>query len=140
MLNDKRQTTNAENTKNYFKFEKLEVWKDAREFTSLIYKITSTFPKEEQFVLTNQLRRAAISIVLNIAEGSTKGSDPDFKRFLRMGQGSLNEVVAGFYIALDQKFIDPLAFDKIYGFALKINSKLNAFAKALVVSHSALVI
>lgn len=141
MLNAKRLTTNAEQTMNktnYFRFEKLEVWRDAREFVSLVYEVTSTFPSKEQLGLINQIRRAAVSIVLNIAEGSTKGSDIDFRRYLKIAQGSVNEVVAGFYIALDQKFIDEKHFEQIYDFSLKINSKLNAFMKALVVKHSAL--
>ncbi len=96
------------------------------------------FPAIEKFGLTNQIRRAAVSIVLNIAEGSTKGSDIDFRRYLKIAQGSVNEVVAGFYIALDQKFIDEKHFEQIYDFSLKINSKLNAFIKALVAKHSAL--
>ena len=117
--------------KGYFKFEKLEVWKDAREFTSLLYKVTSSFPVKERFGLVDQIRRATVSIVLNIAEGSTKGSDRDFRRFLKMSQGSINEVVTGMYIALDQKFISQKQFDEIYDFALRINSRLNALIKSI---------
>ena len=120
---------------NYFRFEKLEVWKDAKDFISLVYKITAGFPTSEQFGLTNQVRRAAISIALNIAEGSAKGSDADFKRFLKMSQGSLHETVTGFYIALDQKFVSQKQFDGIYNFALKVDAKLNAFLKALSTKH-----
>lgn len=115
----------------YFRFEKLEVWKDAREFVSLIYDITSEFPTKERFGLVDQIRRAAVSIALNIAEGSTKGSDADFRRFLKMSQGSNNEVVTGFYIALDQKFIKEKQFRKSYEFSLKINAKLNALIKSV---------
>ena len=117
--------------KGYFRFEKLEVWKDARGFISLIYKITMNFPAKEQFGLVDQIRRAAVSIALNIAEGSTKGSDPDFRRFLKMAQGSVNEVVTGVYIALDQKFIAEKEFEQIYEFALKVNAKLNALIKSV---------
>jgi four helix bundle protein len=103
----------------YFKFEKLEVWKDAREFASLIYKITSGFPAKEKFGLIDQLRRAAVSIALNIAEGSTRGSDPDFRRFLKMAQGSVNEVVTG------------KEFDRVYEYSSKLNSRLNALIKSI---------
>ena len=123
---------------NYFRFEKLEVWKDAREFISLIYTMTTEFPTSEQFGLTSQIRRAAVSIALNIAEGSAKGSDADFKRFLKMAQGSLHETVTGFYIALDQKFVSQKQFDEIYDFALKVDAKLHAFLKALGTKRSAL--
>lgn len=98
----------------YFRFEKLTVWKDARQFTSAVYKVTKSFPAKENFGLTNQIRRAAVSITLNIAEGSTKGSDADFKRFLKMAQGSLNETITGFYIALDQGFVSKKEFNPIY--------------------------
>src|SRR3989304_3553366 len=119
------------NNKGYFRFEKLEVWKDAREFVSLVYRITANFPSKERFGLVDQIRRAAVSIALNIAEGSTKGSDADFRRFLKMAQGSVNEVVTGFYLAIDLKFINQDQFDKVYDSALKINAKLNALIKSI---------
>ena len=121
------------NIKGYYRFEKLEVWKDARLFVSMIYKITESFPAKERFGLIDQIRRAAVSIALNIAEGSTKNSDPDFRRFLKMAQGSVNEVVTALYIALDQRFLTQKQFDELYEFSLKINAKLNALSKALVV-------
>ena len=126
------------NTISYFRFEKLEVWKDARQFISMIYKITQGFPSSERFGLIDQIRRAAVSIALNIAEGSTKGSDADFRRFLKMAQGSINEVVTGFYIAIDQKLISDNEFRIIYDFSLKINAKLNALIKSI--SRSTLVV
>lgn len=84
---------------SYFRFEKLDVWQDARLFASFIYKTTSNYPPSEKFAIVGQLRRAAISIVLNIAEGSTRGTDPDFKRFLKIAQGSIHEVVAAMYLS-----------------------------------------
>lgn len=119
------------NKKGYFRFEKLEVWKDARELISIIYQITGVFPTKEQFGLTDQIRRAVVSIALNIAEGSTRGSDADFRRFLKMAQGSLNEVITGFYIALDLKFIQKGEFEQVYDFSLKLNAKLNALIKSV---------
>lgn len=119
------------NNKGYFRFEKLDVWKDAREFITMVYQITSLFPSAEKFGLTDQIRRAAVSIALNIAEGSTKGSDPDFRRFLKMAQGSVNESVTGFYVALDQKFTTQEDFDRIYDFALKLNARLNALINSV---------
>lgn len=117
--------------RSYFRFEKLEVWQNAREFVSLVYEVTANFPAQEQFGLVNQIRRAAVSIALNIAEGSTKGSDADFRRFLKMAQGSTNEVVTGFYIALDLNFVKQKEFDQVYEFAQKINAKLNALIKSV---------
>ncbi|MEK7580783.1 MAG: four helix bundle protein [Patescibacteria group bacterium] len=117
--------------KGYFRFEKLDVWIDARQFVSLIYKVTEDFPAKERFGLIDQIRRAAVSIALNIAEGSTKNSDPDFRRFLRMSQGSVNEVVTALYIALDQKFIKEGKFDELYEFTLRLNARLNALIKSI---------
>jgi len=115
----------------YFRFEKLTVWSDARQFVSFVYKTTENFPARENFGLTNQIRRSAVSIALNIAEGSTKGSDADFKRFLKMAQGSVNETVTGFYISLDQHFVSKKEFELVYESALSINTKLNALIKSL---------
>lgn len=97
-----------------FRFEKLEVWQLSRKFSSKVYRITSKFPREERFSLVDQLRRAAVSIALNIAEGSDKKSDKEFVRFLRTSIGSVEEVVTGLYIALDLKYINQREFDDLY--------------------------
>ncbi len=115
----------------YFRFEKLEVWKLAREFVVEIYKITRKFPKDEIFGLTSQLRRAATSILLNIAEGSDRKSDIEFRRFLRMAITSLEEVISGLYVALDQDFINKKEFDIIYQNGNYLVSKLNALINSL---------
>ncbi|OGE10330.1 hypothetical protein A3A60_04800 [Candidatus Curtissbacteria bacterium RIFCSPLOWO2_01_FULL_42_26] len=113
----------------YFRFENLEVWKESREFITVVYSVTAKFPSDERFGLVDQIRRASVSIVLNIAEGSTRGWDADFRRYLKMAQGSINEVVTGFYIALDLKLLSLEIFDKIYQQALKLNGKLSALIK-----------
>ncbi len=71
----------------YFRFENLEVWKLAREFASKIYKVTREFPDTEKFGMITQIRRAAISVSMNIAEGYDRKSDAEFKRFLRFAIG-----------------------------------------------------
>jgi hypothetical protein len=76
-----------------FNFEKLEVWQEAIQFADSVYTITRTFPDEERFGLTNQMRRAAVSISSNLAEGSSRSSRPDFARFVEIATGSLFEVV-----------------------------------------------
>jgi len=114
-----------------FRFEKLQVWQDARNFIGDIYKLTSTFPKSETFGLIDQLRRAAVSIALNIAEGSDRKSDKEFKRFLRMAMTSLAEVITALYIAHDQKYITQKEFDTIYVSANKLAARINALINSL---------
>jgi four helix bundle protein len=81
------------------KFRKLDVWIKSMEFISLVYQLTAEFPADERFGLTSQLRRAAISIALNIAEGSGSGTDAEFKRFLRMSLRSTYEVITALEIS-----------------------------------------
>ena len=82
-------------------FKELKIWQKGRKFVKDIYILTRKFPKEELFVLTSQLRRAAISIPSNIAEGSGRGTDKDFARFLDMATGSAYELESQLYIACD---------------------------------------
>ena len=119
-----------------YRFERLKVWGDARQFVTFVYQLTANFPGRERFALTDQLCRAAISIVLNIAEGSEKKSDVDFVRFLRIATGSLNEVVAGLYIALDLAYISKETFDDLYQKANILSSRLNALIRTIKLSGS----
>ncbi|KKR03950.1 MAG: S23 ribosomal protein [Parcubacteria group bacterium GW2011_GWF2_39_13b] len=118
-------------TAKYFRFERLEVWQLARKFTVKIYRLTKKFPKDELFGLVSQLRRAAISIILNIAEGSDRKSDIDFRRFLRISLSSLEEVVSGLYISLDQNFMSQREFEELYENANELAAKLNALINKL---------
>lgn len=72
--------------------KELDVWKESIELTKKIYNITKNFPKEELYGLTNQIRRASVSIPSNIAEGSTRNSDKEFIQFLYVSLGSLAEL------------------------------------------------
>ncbi len=103
----------------------------AREFVRIIYKLTKLFPKDELFALTSQIRRAGISVMLNIAEGTDRGSDIDFARFLRIAYTSLNEVISGCYIALDQGYIDKTMFDNVYHKSHDLGKRINAFIQVL---------
>ena len=76
-----------------FKFEKLIVWQKSVDLSAEIHKLTLQFPKEEIYVLTSQIKRAADSVSLNIAEGSTGQTNPEFKRFLNMALRSCIEFV-----------------------------------------------
>lgn len=71
-----------------FRFEKFEVWKQSVDFADLIYTLTRGFPRDEQFGLTSQMRRAAVSVSSNIAEGSSRLSDKEFARFVEIAYAS----------------------------------------------------
>ena len=86
------------------RFKDLEIWKRSRLFCSEIYSATSKFPDSEKFGLTNQLRRASVSIPSNIAEGSSRKSNKDFSRFLEISMGSCYEIETLLFIAFDLKF------------------------------------
>ncbi|WP_413998624.1 four helix bundle protein [Flavobacterium sp. W1B] len=88
------------------RFKELEIWKRSRLFCTVIYSVTSTFPNEEKFGLTNQLRRASVSIPSNIAEGSSINSNKDFSRFLEIAIGSAYEVETQLLIASDLGFLN----------------------------------
>lgn len=90
-----------------FRFEKLDAWQLAVELSDVVYRVTRTFPADERFGLTSQLRRAATSVPANIAEGSGRVSDRDNLRFLEMAYGSLMEVVSHLEVATRQSFIRP---------------------------------
>jgi four helix bundle protein len=89
-----------------FNFEKLDVWQEAIQFADLIYELTRSFPHDERFGLTNQMRRAAVSISSNLAEGSSRGSRSDFSRFVEIATGSLFEIVSQATVSQRQGLID----------------------------------
>ena len=93
------------------KFKELEIWKRSRIFCSKIYDVTSKFPNYEKFGLTNQLRRASVSIPSNIAEGSSRNSNKDFSRFLEIAIGSAYEIETQLLIASDLDFISTIELE-----------------------------
>ncbi|PZR19637.1 MAG: diversity-generating retroelement protein bAvd family protein [Flavobacterium psychrophilum] len=88
------------------RFKDLEIWKYSREFCTQIYSVTSSFPESEKFGLTNQLRRASVSIAANIAEGCSRSSNKDFSRFLEIAIGSAYEVETHLLISSDLNFLN----------------------------------
>jgi four helix bundle protein len=115
-----------------FNFEKLEVWQKAIDFVDLLYKETQSFPSEERFGLTNQLRRAAISISSNIAEGSSRSSKTDFARFTEIAAGSVFETVSQAFIARRQNFFTEEQFREIYANAEQLSRMLSGLRKSLL--------
>lgn len=114
-----------------FRFLKFRIYKDAKIFYKDILKNIQQFPKEEKYCLVDQLKRAALSVVLNIAEGSDKGTDKDFNRFLMNALGSLNEVVAGLDIAFESKYLDKEIYLNLFNKAEVLSRQLGGFSKKL---------
>jgi four helix bundle protein len=115
-----------------FNFEKLDVWQKAIDFAKLVYNETRAFPAEERFGLTNQLRRAAVSVLSNIAEGSSRSSKSDFARFLEIAAGSVFEVVSQGFIAQRQGFWSDVQFRRIYSDAEELSRMLSGLRKSLL--------
>ncbi len=88
-----------------YAFENLEVWQKSRKLVKSVYQLTDTFPEEEKFGLTSQLRRASISVSSNIAEGSTRWSRKDQARFYEIAFGSLIEVLNQMILSNDLNFL-----------------------------------
>ena len=118
-----------------FNFEKLEVWQKSIDFADLVYTLTRSFPQEERFGLTNQMRRAAVSVSSNIAEGSARGSHVDFARFVEIATGSLFEIVSQSKIGLRQGFITQDQYRQIYTAAEEQGKMLSGLRRSLVDSR-----
>ena len=99
-------------TKTEKGFRKLLVWQKAHQWVLLIYKLTEKFPKHELFGLTSQMRRAAVSVAANMAEGYAAGGKGQFGRYLDISQGSLAEVEYYLILALDLKYIVPTDYEQ----------------------------
>src|SRR6185312_4814077 len=97
-----------------FKFEKLKVWQKSVDLSFEVNELTKTFPKDELFILSAQIKRAADSVSLNIAEGSTGQSNAEFNKFLGYALRSNIEVVGCLYLAQKRDIIDQQGFTKIY--------------------------
>lgn len=89
-----------------YSFEKLKVWELSRTLVKEVYSLTKKFPDEEKFGLSNQLRRAVVSINSNLAEGSTRNSFKDKARFTEIAYGSLMEVLSQLILSLDLSYVD----------------------------------
>ncbi|MGB2870143.1 MAG: four helix bundle protein [Bacteroidota bacterium] len=101
------------------RFEEIEAWQKARDITRSIYSISSQGSFSKDYALRDQIRRASISIVSNIAEGFERGGTKEFVQFLSVAKGSIGEVRSQLYIALDQGYIDRKMFDEISNLALE---------------------
>ena len=113
------------------KFEDIEAWKKARELTRYIYRVTATGEFSRDFGLRDQIRRASVSIMSNIAEGFERGGNKEFSQFLATAKGSAGEVKSQLYVAMDAGFIDRSEFKKLYEKCTEIGRLIAEFMKYL---------
>ncbi len=114
-----------------FKFEKLIVWQKAMDLNEVIFIITKGFPNDERFNLISQMRRAADSVALNIAEGSTSQSNLEYKRFLNYSIRSIVEVVSALFIAKRRNYIEEEVFQPTYGQCEELVKMIQSLKKKL---------
>lgn len=112
-------------------FRKLAVWEIAKSFALDIYKHTANFPKEEVFGLTSQLRRAAVSIPANIAEGADRRHTKEFLQFLYVARGSLAEAEVYLDLALGLRYLEDAVFEDLCIHASKVGKMLNGLINSL---------
>ena len=107
------------------------VWKQSLQLVLKIYEITKGFPNSELFGLTSLIRRAAVSVPSNIVEGKARGIDKEYKRFLMMARGSLEEVKYQLLLAKDLKYIDVSEYETITGLTNEVGKLLNGLIRKL---------
>ena len=116
---------------NITSYKDLIVWKKAVELAIVIYRLTDKFPKEEVYGLTSQMRRAAVSIPSNIAEGSIRGSKKDFCHFLRIASGSVAELETQVEISKNLPFGKNLNYDEVSNLAIEVNKMIHGLIAKL---------
>jgi four helix bundle protein len=114
-----------------FKFEELKVWQKAIDLSCEIHKLTLSFPKEELYILTSQIKRATDSISLNIAEGSTGQSDAEFNKFLGYALRSGIEVISCLHLGKKRDLIDNDIFVKLYNETETVIIMIQALRKSI---------
>ena len=117
-------------------FTDLYAWKEAHKLVIMIYKVTRQFPKDELFGLTNQIRRAAVSVTSNIAEGFSRNTFRDKTQFYSISLGSLTEVQNQLLIARDVGYIDNKIFQEIGGQTVIVSKLCNGLLKSNRSKHN----
>jgi four helix bundle protein len=115
-------------------FRNLRVWKIAHELVLAIYKATRSFPKAEVYGLTQQMRRAAVSIAANIAEGCGRGGDADFARFLQIAMGSATELEYQLLLSRDLEYLPVKEHRELEEGVIGVKQMLSSFIRTLKVT------
>jgi four helix bundle protein len=116
------------------RFEDIEAWRKARELTKIIYEVTAQGRLSADFSLRDQLRRASVSIMANIAEGFEREGNKEFRQFLAMAKGSAGEVKALLYVALDAGLTSAEEFQRVMALADETSRLLSGFLRYLKTS------
>lgn len=117
-----------------FPFEKLRVWQNSRKLVAEIYSLTSNFPKEEKYCLTDQLRRCVISIASNLAEGSSRISSKDKAHFTNLAYSSLMELLNQIYLANDLNYLNTEILLDLKNKIYEISNQLNSLRKSQLIN------
>lgn len=112
-------------------FKNLNIWKQSINLAVDVYEETENFPKSEEYGLKSQLRRCAVSVPSNIAEGSSRSSNKDFNRFLEISQGSLFEMQTQLIISNKRQFIKEKSFENIENQIIETQKMISGFQKKL---------
>lgn len=112
-------------------FRSLAVWEKSHRLTLAVYQATQKFPKEEQYGLTSQIRRAAASVPANIAEGCGKDTDPDFARYLQIAMGSAIELEYHLLLANDLHYLDEATYSPLNQNVIEVKRMLTSFIQTL---------
>ena len=110
-------------------FRELQVWRKAHELTLAVYQITASFPREELYGLTAQLRRAGSSIAANLAEGCGRNGDAELARFCSIAMGSASELEYHLLLARDLKLIQPKDYDALHQRTTELKRMLTALMR-----------
>ena len=113
-------------------FQRLKVWSKAHDLTLTLYKETKSFPREELFGLTSQIRRAASSIPANLAEGFGRDSDKELARFIQIAQGSAYELEYHLLLAYELKYLNESAYSSLKSQTIEIQKMLRSFRNKLI--------
>ena len=113
------------------KFEDIEAWKKSRELVKTIYQVTSEGRFGKDYSLIDQVRRASVSIMSNIAEGYARQTNREFSQFLHIALGSVAELQSQLYIAQDLNYVSKEEFDRIYGLSSEVARLITGFIKYL---------
>ena len=113
-------------------YKELEIWKASLKICTPIYKLTKTFPDDEKFGLISQIRRAAVSVPSNIAEGSSRSSNKEFSHFLSIALGSLFELETQLQLSIDLNFLKQISVEKLMLDIIQLQKKISTFKKTLI--------